>query len=320
MLAKFGHCFSAAAQEQGAALCQQGLVRAIYGSERELRVEILDCSGAEATWRISRNRLQPSCTCQSFHSGGLCAHLWGALLLAEQQGDLALARRKCVSSKIDLVPIAPAVTDLELSYQPLEPVSSRRLRAAAVRSSEGEEEPRFVPLRRKERRPIPIGPELDLSLAGPEILYVLSEERFSPEDDFLCLESWWRQSGVGGRASCRPFYPEGESLVSESRDARTLTLLLQHNLLPAEKSGNLFTVKNPALREFFLLQAGSSSLRWRQRGIRQGEQWQKLQIPGEYAAEFAYSFHRNPQGQYETQITLQTAEGSFQLAEIVCLG
>ena len=82
-------------------------------------------------------------------------------------------------------------------------------------------------LRRRVPAPEPVLPGLNPACDSPEILYVLCEDKLSAQDDFLCLETWWRQQHPDGKASCRPFYPEAGSQVSSRTDFQTLALLLR---------------------------------------------------------------------------------------------
>ncbi|NLF93657.1 MAG: DEAD/DEAH box helicase [Oligosphaeraceae bacterium] len=318
MLNKFGHCFPAAVQEQGQALFQQGLVRGVFGSDEGLQVEILDAGGAEASWQVSRNRLVPNCSCQDFQAGKLCCHLWAALLLADSQGDLGKARRKCVAGKICLAaapPPAPAPS--EPDYQTLEPVQSGRRRSPP---DDFAQEPQVnVRLRRRDRPPEPVLPGLNPACDSPEILYVLCEDKLQGQDEFLRLETWWKQQRPDGRAGCRPFYPEAGSQVSSQTDFQTLALLLRKRQERGDTSGNEFRLPPGALQEFFALQAGSCHLRWSAESS-QGRQFHRLQVPAVFAAELEFSFVRNEQGQYEVQARMQTAERPFALEEIRWLG
>lgn len=317
MLNKFGQCFSPAVQEQGQALFQRGLVQGVFGSDEDLRVEILDAGGAEASWHVSRNRLVPNCSCENFQAGQLCAHLWAALLLADSQGDLRKALRKCVAGKISLSTPSPAAADQEPDYQLLEPYRPGRRRPPL---DDAAQEPQMnMRLRRRVPAPEPVLPGLNPACDSPEILYVLCEDKLSGQDDFLCLETWWRQQHPDGKASCRPFYPEAGSQVSSRTDFQTLALLLRSRQALPDASGNEFKLRNSALQEFFALQAGSRYLRWAPGGS-QGRQFHRLQIPEVFAAELEFSFVQKQQGHYEVLARMQTAERAFALEEIGWLG
>ncbi len=321
MLNKFGHCFSAAVQAQGEVLFRQGLAREIYGSAEVSQVEILAASGAEVGWRVTRNRLVPSCSCKTFQEGKLCPHLWAALLLANRQATLGKAMRKCVSAKIRLDDDSPVGDSTEPRYQLEGQFAPTRRGAPPAKLPEDDtaEQRELQVMPRKERPPVVVTPLLNPALASPEILYVLAEEKLCPEEDFVWLETWWKQHRPDGKANYLPFYPESGSTVSDNTDFKMLALLLRHSLAMPGTRGNVFAVHKKDLREFFDLLVESAHLRWAPR-LPGKRRLHKLRIPRHFSASLKFSFEHISHGQYEIQATLQTAERLFSFAEIVYLG
>ena len=193
---------------------------------------------------VKDRRLVPECDCPA---DGVCPHLWTALKLAEQSGDLQFALKHNVSMRFPTTTSTPS-NDNELQYQP------EKTRPAIRVEDEDQRGPQSY------SRPI-IKVQLDAPNNATQIIFVVPIELQPPKRDAIRFDVYWRQTARPGE---KPF-PAKPLLIDESSivDSRPLAILLQCSI-PRDKSlpPNVYQLPISFCQRFFEMMDGRNLLRW----------------------------------------------------------
>ena len=226
---KFAKYFDEGSQTRGQDLVARGQARCVFAGFERLACEVMDGEELYAVQlQVANRELTPDCEYPTFVDGTPCAHLWAALLLAEQNQDLgAAAKRGCkfrLPSKArdasDAVSSGDAVPEHHYDFdgQPRQRRRPEKLPASPRSESYLEYE---LPSRRPRKTD---APALMVDPAAPPILYVIRLESQPEDGDTLFLETWWRPEAASqGALPCRPFLPQPDSSVPTMTD-RTFDL------------------------------------------------------------------------------------------------
>ena len=193
---------------------------------------------------IKDRRLVPECDCPA---DGVCPHLWTALKLAEQSGDLQFALKHNVSMRFPTTTSAPS-NDNELQYQP------EKTRPAIRVEDEDQRGPQSY------SRPI-IKVQLDAPNNATQIIFVVPIELQPPKRDAIRFDVYWRQTARPGEKPfpAKPLFIDESSII----DSKPLAILIQCSI-PRDKSlpPNVYQLPISFCQRFFEMMDGRNLLRW----------------------------------------------------------
>ncbi|MFA6930017.1 MAG: hypothetical protein WCT05_06800, partial [Lentisphaeria bacterium] len=311
MLEKYAENFSAESRQAGELLLAGGKLQARYGSVELFRAEVLDVRLHECSWRVEKNRLIPACDCTEFKAGQLCSHLWAALHLAQTQEALGKALQKNISRKISTGVFSDKTGEQESFYEYERTRSSRR--GAARQEDSGPVS--GAPARKVFPNAGMISRLSDGS--SPDILYVINLDRLLSDRVLFGFETWWKSSNAEGKVSCRPFFPEAGTQVSQQIDEVILQNLLQCKE-NSESSPNYFPVSERILDEILALLAGTERLRW-YRSEEKPLRFHRLNYAEGNKLFLQYILNASGEGHYRLQALLCTPEGRIAFPELLFL-
>ncbi|MBQ2335822.1 MAG: hypothetical protein II381_05895 [Victivallales bacterium] len=219
--------------------------RLLMGAPDRLTAEVHDGEQlCTVSLTVKDRRLVPECDCSA---DGVCPHLWTALKLAEQSGDLQFALKHNVSMRFPTTTSAPTDNN-ELQYQP------EKTRPAIRVEDEDQRGPQNY-----YSRPIKI--LLDTPNIATQIIFVLPIELQPLKRDAIRFDVYWRQTARPGE---KPL-PAKPLLIDESSviDSRPLAILLQCSI-PRDKSlpPNVYQLPISFCQRFFEMMDGRNLLRW----------------------------------------------------------
>ncbi|MGI6353646.1 MAG: DEAD/DEAH box helicase [Lentisphaerae bacterium] len=323
---KFAKYFDEGSQTRGQDLVARGQARCVFAGFERLACEVMDGEELYAVQlQVANRELTPDCECPTFVDGTPCAHLWAALLLAEQNQDLgAAAKRGCkfrLPSKArdasDAVSSGDAVPEHHYDFdgQPRQRRRPEKLPASPRSESYLEYE---LPSRRPRKTD---APALMVDPAAPPILYVIRLESQPEDGDTLFLETWWRPEAASqGALPCRPFLPQPDSSVPTAADQDILTCLLECRTLsrPGQYRDPLpphvFPIPGTRLAVQAELLATTGRVRWlsiKEKPAR----FHSLTFPLALKATFVVTITPTGPESYEAAAAWQTAEGIIPFEE-----
>jgi superfamily II DNA or RNA helicase len=229
---KFAHNFTEESRMEGEKLFAQARCLQRWAGSDRVCCECADDDqhSISCSLQLNGRTLQAQCECADFQQKRLCAHLWAALLSAQEHGDLSLALKRSVSKNIG----SPRQADDEPGSTHAEPqyhfdAPRRRQRAPAPQSKGSGDERRVVYEPSSAALSSPsTRPHFVLNEDAPiDILYVIRLERQPLDGRGLVVETWWRPRKDHKQQAqpARPFVPEGETAVPSVGDRDLLRLL-----------------------------------------------------------------------------------------------
>ncbi|MDD4099059.1 MAG: DEAD/DEAH box helicase, partial [Lentisphaeria bacterium] len=317
---KFAKHFAESVQAHGRDLVAQGRATCVFAGHERLACEVLDDSQAYTVQLNVINReMIPECDCDTFAGGAVCAHVWAALLLAEQHQELGAAtKRGCAMrqpAKLENTATATPPAEAEHCYDYGNRRQRRRQQSPPVL-----EQPRaetYLEFEPQNRRPTRTGATIPaVDPAAAPILYVLRLENQPEDGQALLLETWWRPSPTttpGAAATpCRPFLPEPDSSVPTAADQSILTCLREERARSCAEPPydrlppHVFPVRGVRLAALADLLAATGRARWlsiKERPPR----FHALAFPMTLPVDFAVTMTTLPNNTYQAAGGWQTA-------------